>query len=68
MSLAAKRQPLELAAALYAQALTDPTKCGALLHEAAGLIDGLGPDVRAMHDVRQWRARILEAQQQAASG
>jgi tetratricopeptide (TPR) repeat protein len=63
-------QPQELAAALYAQALTDPGKRVALLHEAAVLMDGLAPEVRATRDVQRWRARILEAQQTggAASG
>lgn len=58
--------PQELAAALYVQALTDPAQRAPLLHEAAVLIDGLTPEVRAVHDVRQWRARILDAQR--ASG
>ena len=58
-------QPQELAAALYVQALTDPSRRPALLHEAAGLVDGLVPEVRATHDVRQLRAWILEAQQGA---
>jgi len=56
-------QPQELAAALYAQALSDPGKRAALLHEATALIDGLAPEVRATQAVQQWRARILEAQQ-----
>ena len=60
-------QPQELAAALYAQALTDPANRTALLGEAARLIDGLAPEIRATHDVRQWRSRIVEAQHNAAS-
>ena len=60
-------QPLELAAALYAQALTDPANRSALLNEAGRLIDGLVPEVRAAHDVRKWRARILEAQRAPAT-
>ena len=55
-------QPAELAFALYVQALADPGARSALLHEAAGLIDGLAPEVRAVHDVRKLRASILEAQ------
>jgi hypothetical protein len=55
-------QPQELAAALYAQALTDPANRATLLHEAAHLIDGLVPEVRATHDVHQWHTRIVEAQ------
>ncbi len=60
-------QPQELAAALYAQALTDPANRTALLQEAARLIDGLAAEIRATHDVRQWRARILEAQRRSGS-
>ena len=63
-------QPQELAAALYVQALTDPGQREALLREAARLIDGLVPEVAATRQARQWRARILQAQQTAptASG
>ena len=60
-------QPQELAAALYAQALADPTHRAALLREAAVLIDGLVPEVRATHEVKRWRTWILEAQRQATS-
>ncbi len=60
-------QPQELAVALYAQALTNPGNRAVLLHEAVQLLDGLVPEVRATHDVRQWRARILEAQHGPAS-
>jgi len=55
--------PFELACALYAEALTDPARRVELLQEAARLMDGLGPEARAMHDVRQWRERIRQAQQ-----
>ena len=55
-------QPQELAAALYAQALAEPPHRAALLREAAVLMDGLVPEVRATHDVKRWRAWILEAQ------
>jgi len=55
--------PQELAGALYAQALAEPERRASLLREAAGLIDGLAPEVRATHDVRQWRERIQKAQQ-----
>ena len=58
--------PQELAAALYVQGLTDPTGRAARLREAAGLIDGLVPEVRGTHDVRRWHAWILEAQQTGA--
>jgi hypothetical protein len=53
----------ELAGALYAEALSEPKKSGALLREAAGLLEGLVAELRATHDVRQWRERIRQAQQ-----
>jgi hypothetical protein len=56
-------QPLELAGALYAEALCDPKQRGPLLHEASGLIDALPATLRALQDVRQWRERIEQAQQ-----
>jgi hypothetical protein len=52
--------PVELAAALYAQSLADSGKKAALLTEAAALLDGLPPEMRAAHDVVRWRARIRE--------
>jgi hypothetical protein len=55
-------QPLELAAALYAEALSDPQKSSALLHEAATLVDGLSPRLQSLNDVRQRRVRIQQAQ------
>ncbi len=58
-------QSLELACALYAEALADPKKSAALLHEAAALVDGLPPTFRPLHDVRQWRDRIQQAQRGA---
>jgi hypothetical protein len=56
--------PLELASALYAQALADPVRGTALLREAAALVEGLAPQLRPLHDVRQLRQRILAAQNQ----
>ena len=58
-------QPMELAAALYAQALTDKGRSPALLHEAATKIDALPESMRVLHDVRQWRERIRAAEQGA---
>ena len=55
--------PLELASALYAQALAEPQQGAALLREAAALIDGLAPELKPLHDVRQRRERIRQAQQ-----
>lgn len=56
-------QTLELASALYAEALADPKKGVALLREAAALVDGLPATMRPVHDVRKWRERIHQAQQ-----
>jgi tetratricopeptide (TPR) repeat protein len=54
--------PLELAAALYAEALSNPKEGAANLRQAARLIDGLPPQMQSTHDVRQWRERIRQAQ------
>jgi hypothetical protein len=56
--------PVELAAALYAQALADPTKSASLLHEAGTLIEGVAPELRTVHDVRQWREYIRQGTKQ----
>lgn len=37
----------------------------ALLREAAGLVEGLPPAMREVHDVGVWRDRIRQAQQGA---
>jgi hypothetical protein len=58
-------QPLELASALYAEALSDPKHGAEPLREAAALMDGLPSSLRALHDVRQWRDRIRRTQQGA---
>jgi hypothetical protein len=55
-------QHVELAAALYAQALADKARSGALLHQAAALIESVPLDMRQLHSVRLWRDRILDAQ------
>jgi hypothetical protein len=54
--------PLELAAALYAQSLSDPQHRAALLREAAQLVAHLTPSIAALHDTRAWRARVEKAQ------
>jgi hypothetical protein len=54
--------PLQLAQALYAESLTDPTKSAALLREAAKLVDGLAPTIQPLHDTRLWREWIRQAQ------
>jgi len=56
-------QPLELAAALYAQALSEPDRSAALLREAAALLDALPAEIRGAYDARQWRGMVHEAQQ-----
>jgi hypothetical protein len=43
------------------------SKSAAVLHEAAELIDGLSPELRPLHGVRQWRERIRQAQQSPAT-
>jgi hypothetical protein len=55
--------PLELAAALYAQSLSDPQHGPALLREAAQLVAHLTPSIAALHDTRVWRTRIQKAEQ-----
>jgi hypothetical protein len=54
--------PLQLAQALYAESLTDPTKSAALLREAAKLVEGLAPTIQPLHDTRLWREWIRQAQ------
>jgi hypothetical protein len=54
-------EPTELAAALYAQALTDKVHRTALLQEATQLIDSVATETRNQHDVRQMRERIQQA-------
>jgi hypothetical protein len=54
-------QPVELAGALFAQALSDKTRSAALLHEAAALLDATPLALQGLHDVKQWRQRVREA-------
>jgi hypothetical protein len=54
-------QPVELAAALYAQALADGKQRAKLLQQAAVLLDGASPTLRPLHDVRLWRERVRDA-------
>jgi tetratricopeptide (TPR) repeat protein len=53
--------PVELASALYAQALAEPKALSGLLQEAAKLLDSTTPALHNLHDVRQWRERIAAA-------
>ena len=54
--------PVELASALYAQALTDRAQSPALLREAAALLDAVPAEMRNIHDVRTWREFIAAEQ------
>jgi hypothetical protein len=54
--------PIELASALYAQALADKPHSAALLHEALALIDAAPPTMRNLHDIQRWRQRITAEQ------
>jgi tetratricopeptide (TPR) repeat protein len=56
-------QPTELAAALYAQALSDPPRRAALLKEAAALLDAAAPSLKPLREIRRWRQRVSQAQQ-----
>jgi hypothetical protein len=65
--LASKNQgdqwlPLELASALYAEALIDTKKRAALLREAAAIMGSLAPTLRPVHDVEIWHELIQSAQ------
>jgi hypothetical protein len=53
--------PVEFAAALYAQSLVDIHSRPALLQEATVQLARLPAAVNAMHETRQWRARIEKA-------
>ena len=55
-------QTVEFAAALYAQALTDPQHASPLLREAAAKMDALPAALRGLHDVRLWRGLISAAE------
>jgi hypothetical protein len=54
-------QPVELASALYVQALADKTHSAENLREAAALLDGAPAEMRSMRMVRQWRDGIRKA-------
>jgi len=58
-------QTVELAAALYAQALTVKQPNAALLHEAAAKLAALPEALRGLHDVRLWRGLIAAAERGA---
>ncbi|HVH82941.1 MAG TPA: hypothetical protein VM713_01370, partial [Steroidobacteraceae bacterium] len=58
--------PYELAGALYAQALAEPARRQALLHEAAVLIDGLASELKPLHDVRRLRGSVEKEAQRGS--
>ncbi|MDB6084911.1 MAG: hypothetical protein JWN43_2792 [Gammaproteobacteria bacterium] len=60
-------QHVELASALYAQALIDPRLRAALLKEAAKLVDSTPAEMRALQSVRLWRDRIGAALREPAA-
>ncbi|MGB6486508.1 MAG: hypothetical protein WBE91_06470 [Steroidobacteraceae bacterium] len=47
--------PYELARALYAQALAEPSQRDVAVKKAAALLSGLPPRLQRLHEVRQWR-------------
>ena len=53
-------QHVELAAALYDQALAEPDRRGRQLHEAGALLANIPPAIRDTADVRIWRDWIME--------
>jgi hypothetical protein len=54
-------QKLELAAALYVQALTDPARRASLLAESRGLIASVPDQMKALESVRFWAERVARA-------
>jgi len=60
-------QPVELASALYVQALADKDQRAKLLQQAAALLDDASPPLRSLHDVRYWRDGVREAQRASAA-
>ncbi|MDB6156867.1 MAG: hypothetical protein JWO04_573 [Gammaproteobacteria bacterium] len=57
--------PLELACALYVEALTDTENRAALLREAAAIMANLASTLRPVHDVKLWRNLIQSTQRGA---
>jgi len=51
-------QHVELASALYVEALCDPPRRAALLQEAAALVNSVPAAMRTLHSVRRWHDRI----------
>ena len=55
-------QHVELASALYAQALADKPRRAAFLKEAAALVAAVPVQMQELHSVRLWRDRIRQEQ------
>ncbi len=60
-------QGVELASALYVEALADPPRRAALLGEAAALVNSVPAAMRALHSVRRWHDRIAEGQREGSA-
>jgi hypothetical protein len=56
-----QQQRIELAGALYVQALTDPARRSALLGESRRLLDGLPATVKALNSTRFWADQVRAA-------
>ena len=54
-------QKVEMAAALYAQALADPQRRSALLRESRSLLEGLPGPVKSLVSTRTWADRVRAA-------
>jgi hypothetical protein len=54
---------IELARALYVQALTDSSGRAAQLRQAAALLNAAPASVRELRELQRWRAKIADAQQ-----
>ena len=52
-------QQVELASALYVEALCDPVRRAALLKAAATLVNSVPAAMRSLHSVRRWHDRIV---------
>jgi len=62
-----EQQHVELARALYAQALVEPEHRAATLQEAASLLDGVPAQMRALRSVRVWHDRVHAAMREPAA-
>ena len=63
-----ENQKVEMAAALYAQALSDPARRAALLRESQALLASLPAQMKALNSVRVWTNRVREATAEQPAG